>query len=189
MLVIGCQFLLINSIGLFRVQTLNTPSWSIGAEWICYLLYSLFFIRQHLKSNCGNLFLAISTITYLLLHFDPKLADISTGAIRGLLGFGVGVNLLRFVKESSHRWRSARIQANFATVIALIFGLALICLFNPYSSLGIYIFSSGLLFLCVLNNDTKYFYPLNYLGKSWFGKISYGMYLWIRLYCGSQTGF
>lgn len=66
------QLFLINSLGLETEWRWNAPSWSLSAEWICYLLFPLYSILLN-KLRTGRthlaLIIATVTITSLLMWF------------------------------------------------------------------------------------------------------------------------
>ena len=103
---IPTHLLLLQSFGIHSIFTWNVPSWSISAEWWCYLLFPLFVIMISKYKNSIYLLLLVSALLYVsILYFLPRVnffapslpaphnLDVTYdyGFLRGLAGFMAGM--------------------------------------------------------------------------------------------------
>mgnify|MGYP001340946683 CR=1 FL=1 len=159
-------------------QIINSPSWSISAEIMSYLLYG--FVIYKFKKYAHIFFLFIIIISLCLLFVNGDYFDVSNfAAFRGFVGFNLGYFVYKFKNNklkinSLWEWISVLIMIIFMFILntldsnslyRLLFGMFFI---PTLFALMIYIFihSSGSISM-FLNSK-----PLQYLGR-----ISYSLYL------------
>lgn len=83
---------LINSTKIFGPFAMNTPSWSISAEFICYLVFSFFpFLYFRIFNNRLYLYISISImLLFASFYYDSFFSTYRFGFLRGLYSFFCG---------------------------------------------------------------------------------------------------
>ncbi|MGD0615878.1 MAG: acyltransferase, partial [Verrucomicrobiota bacterium] len=179
--------LLLNAHGLTPSVTFNVPSWSIGAEATCYLLFAAILLIT--ANSARRVFLILATVIAAGILFGsfPQLRSTSFGVIRGLLGFGLGCTwwvclkniVLRRQTDSVGGKASARCKAGTVNALCLVLitaGAAALAYRLKYP--GIHLFALGVIGLCAANPANPLIQTLERIGQGWFGQVSYGVYLW-----------
>jgi peptidoglycan/LPS O-acetylase OafA/YrhL len=181
------SLLLLNAHGLTRTVTFNVPSWSIGAEATCYLLFAAILLTTANSARRVFLILCSVMVAGILYYVFPKLRITNFGVIRGLLGFGIGcvwwVCLKRIVllkrtglsveKPSAH-WKWCTVNGLCLVLIAT--GASALRYWLNYP--GIHLFALGVIGVCAVNPGNPLIGFLERIGHGWFGQVSYGVYLW-----------
>ncbi len=181
LLAILWNLLLLNSHGLTSRNTFNFPAWSIGAEATCYLLFALLMLvfRHRTSRVFGWMLLGFCAVTVLrpLVHAHPSMAT-AMGVVRAIHGFAIGVILCAVLehlicrKPRWHRFMSA--LCAFLVLTGIV-----VCSSGRTESLsGIHLLSTGIIGILVLEPDYWFSSLLSSLGRTWFGNISYGIYMW-----------
>jgi peptidoglycan/LPS O-acetylase OafA/YrhL len=101
------NFLLLHSFGIHKIFTWNIPSWSISAEWWCYLIFPLlaFFISKKKSVTVPILLLFVAIIYCCIMYIFPRTNPLNPSApvphninttydygfFRGLAGFTTGM--------------------------------------------------------------------------------------------------
>lgn len=184
-----CNLVLLNAHGLTSRLSFNGPSWSIGAEATCYLGFAVgvwLFTRGKAR-NLYTLFLAL-TAGCLWAGFRAASIgspDASLGALRGVFGFGLGQFLHQFVE--GRRERAVGTMAAWRILAAGlgVVGSALVAAGLSYRGGGIYLLAASVIGWAALDRETASVRWLDRIGATWFGKISYGVYMWhgLVLWC------
>lgn len=173
--------LLLNSIGLTDGLTWNYPSWSIGAEFMTYLVFAAAVWAFAKRSLILFGVLAPAGVAALLL-FSPDNIDATNdlGLVRCIAGFSMGVLTWRLVSSRPALHASQRLSAWAFTVIEV--GLcAAVIVFVWFVGHGTASLLSPLLFASVVG--CFYFQKgavSNSLGTPcllWLGAISYSVYM------------
>ena len=110
--------LLVNSSNILGAHSMNIPSWSISAEFFCYLIFGIFLVYfKNLKQ-----FLNVLLLSFIVLALTQEYAfpTFSFGFIRGIISFLVGVILFK-----SNILKNFKIKNNHQVIIIIIFGLSL----------------------------------------------------------------
>ena len=109
---IPTNLLLIHSFGLHNSFTWNVPSWSISAEWWCYMLFPLLiWLLDRWKRAAIPCFLFVSALAYVgIMYWLPRVGvagerllplphDLNVtfdyGFLRGVAGFMIGMLLYK----------------------------------------------------------------------------------------------
>lgn len=127
---LGWNLLLLNSVNLTDGLTWNYPSWSIGAEAMAYVAFSLAVATLRGRSIVFFALAAVGGLGFLFL-FSPDYIDATSdyGFIRCLSGFSIGVLVWRLrsttaeaVKTPNPGWRLATLfeLALLACVVAFV---------------------------------------------------------------------
>ncbi|WP_114388893.1 acyltransferase family protein [Notoacmeibacter marinus] len=172
------NLLLLQAWGTTEWLSFNFPSWSLSAEWLCYLLMPLVVFIAARSGIPGLIFGAV--IAYLLALFviaqgwsaAQSIAEMkSWGALRGLGSFFIGAALVRFVEISTFRMRS-HLVGQFAM------GITVWLMFQPVAYGYILAALGGTLWLAALAERD------NPDGMAWLRPglplfaVSFGIYLW-----------
>ena len=183
---IPTHLLLLQSFGIHSVFTWNVPSWSISAEWWCYLLFPLFVLMLSKNNKSIYLLILLSatiyfSILYLLPRVNPFVPTIPVphdmnvtydfGFLRGLAGFMAGmVTYILYQQQKINQIFSKDIVAFICIALnlfALHLGVNDIIYIPLFMSLVLSIAAnSGIIHKIFLIR------PLQYIGD-----ISYSIYL------------
>lgn len=169
------ELLLLDSIGLHDSLTWNEVSWSISAEWFAYLLSPpiLLLARRGPNARLASVVALVGAWIALgvLWWSTPQDPTFDFGAVRGVLGFVVGVAVYRLHREEAVvRW--ARSKSSFLTPVVAIGVLAS---FPVNEALFIPLFV--MLILTSIHSSGPLQELLQSPGLLWLGKISYSVYL------------
>ena len=183
---IPTHLLLLQSFGIHSIFTWNVPSWSISAEWWCYLLFPLFVLMLSKYKNSIYLLLLLSALLYIaILYFLPRVnffapnlpaphnLDVTYdyGFLRGLAGFMAGMACYIFYQQKKF---NRFIGTDIACIGSIVLTLA--AMHFGVNDL-IYIPLFMLLVVTIATNKKIIhkiflFKPLQYLGT-----ISYSIYM------------
>ncbi len=94
------NLLLLHSLRFDDVLSWNTPSWSISAEWICYILFGLAVVawRRRLATILAATVLAAPLVVFVLAPAGMETTT-DLGAIRALYSFAAGALLFCIAGE------------------------------------------------------------------------------------------
>ena len=90
------ELTLLNSIGLASELSFNAASWTIGAEFLCYILFALTVpvIGRYMATRAGisvMVLLVLGTYGFLSTHFSSMNITYVAGFLRSFAGFYLGV--------------------------------------------------------------------------------------------------
>lgn len=183
---IPTHLLLLQSFGIHSIFTWNVPSWSISAEWWCYILFPL--LVRMLSKNKQTVFilLLLSAIIYIsILYFLPRVnffepslptqhnLDVTYdyGFLRGLAGFMAGIACYTFYEHPKFNLFLSKDITGIAVIIitttALHLGLNDL-IYIPLFMLIVLVIAANKGFI----HKIFLFKPLQFLGT-----ISYSIYL------------
>jgi len=94
--------LLVNSTSIFGDRAMNIPSWSISAEFICYMVFGIIFLFVNTKkSNYNHSILFLITFALLIssIYYDSFFSTYRLGFLRGLYSYFLG-SLFSFAYSS-----------------------------------------------------------------------------------------
>lgn len=183
---IPTHLLLLQSFGIHSIFTWNVPSWSISAEWWCYMLFPILVMMLSKNSKSIYLLILLSatiyfSILYLLPRVNPFMPAVAVphnldvtydyGFLRGLAGFIAGMITYTLYQQQKIIQIFSKDAVGFICI-----GLTLIALHFGVNDI-IYIPLFMLLVLGIAANSGiihKIFLirPLQYVGD-----ISYSIYL------------
>ena len=179
------NLLLLNAHGFTHCLTFNGPAWSIGAEATCYVLFGVVVLAT---TDCRRRIGLVLLCVVVAAIFFRKVNLATFGAIRAILGFGIGC--LWWVALGSAVLRKAQGEGNgsaansstgvrwLCLVLAAVGTLVLV---YQLAYPGIHFLSLGVIGLCALNPGNAAIRGLGRIGEGWFGQVSYGVYLWHAL--------
>jgi len=173
--------LLLNSIGLTDGLTWNYPSWSIGAEFMTYLVFAGAVCAFAKRSLFLFLALAPGGIAALLwLSPDNIDATSDLGLVRCIAGFSMGVLTWRLVTSGPVLHKSQRLSASVFTVMEVVLCAAVIA-FVWFVGHGTASLLSPVLFALVVG---CFFFQKGAVSGFlrtpwllWLGAISYSIYM------------
>ena len=175
------NLVLLNAHGMIPSATFNGPSWSIGAEASCYVLFgAIALLTRSPRLRLGVLLACVAISAATFQQFDLSLF----GALRGVAGFGLGCAWWVWLRNVSpgrdgdrprRRWFDAGTASTFCVGL-IILGVA--CLIGQVFYPGIHILSLGVIGWSLLNPTHALSRIAGRLGQGWFGQVSYGVYLW-----------
>ena len=122
------------------------------------------------------IFLVGLIAAYLWLRLNLGIRP-SAGAIQGLCGFAVGVLLYPLIESFSARADSSQIWAGAWAALGCL-GALFLFFGHAYTFSGIYILSIGLIGFFCMAGSSPFVKACERLGKTWFGNVSYGIYMW-----------
>lgn len=90
------EVFLLNSIGFTNELAFNAPSWTVGAEFLCYIIFALTvpFLGRFMKTRLGVAtltLLVIGSYGYLATHFTSMNITYDGGGLRCFAGFYLGI--------------------------------------------------------------------------------------------------
>ena len=166
---------LVNSSNVLGAHAMNIPSWSISAEFFCYLLFGvyLFYFKKvkYLIHFCLLGFIIIS------FSNDIGFSTFTFGYIRGIISFLIGVIL--FKEQKLLNFKSRKIHQYY---IVILFGLSLyllklkITVLNSFLSIALPFF----FMLSIHNILTCKGFLTKFLNKPFItriGELSFSIYL------------
>src|SRR5690606_5513199 len=93
---LGLDLLLLQGVGIMRMEIHNYPSWSISVEFWLYLMFALFMlaVRRRGARILASAAIVVMSLTYFLVYWStvpPELQTLDTrGLPRGMLSFFQG---------------------------------------------------------------------------------------------------
>ncbi len=109
---------LVNSTNILGAHSMNIPSWSISAEFFCYLIFGIFLLYfKNLKQFLNVLLLSFIAFSLTQEYSFPTF---SFGFIRGIISFLVGVILFK-----STILKNFKINKYHQYIVIIIFSLSL----------------------------------------------------------------
>jgi len=181
------NLLLLNAHGLTRTVTFNVPSWSIGAETTCYLIFAGILLITPNNTRRITLVMCSVIVTGSLFALFPQWHRTNYGVIRGILGFSLGCLWWILLKSSVLKNKTALDVRHYLGIgklrilsaSCLIFATAgASAIFYGLDYPGIHLFALGIIGFCALKPANPIVWGLERVGHGWFGQISYGVYLW-----------
>ncbi len=121
---------LVHAWGMFESFTWNYPSWSLSAEFFCYLIFATLLAMESENRKLTLLALSCTALFFYCLHFATN-SDIDThfelSAIRAVSAFTIGILLFswrKVVSDFSDRYITAiQITICGALLFSLHFGI------------------------------------------------------------------
>ena len=184
---IPTNFLLLHSFNIHKIYTWNIPSWSISAEWWCYMIFPLLVIFIHKKKLTAIivsiLFIvaAYYSIMYVLPRTNPLYPSVPVphninttydyGFLRGLAGFITGVIMYLVYQLPSFK---KIIQKDAFAVLIILFVIAALH-FAVNDTICVILFAG--LVLAFAGNNGFVHKACNNRVAQYIGDISYSIYL------------
>lgn len=121
---------LVHAWGMFESFTWNYPSWSLSAEFFCYLIFATLLTMESENRKLTLLALSCTALFFYCLHFATN-SDIDThfelSAIRAVSAFTIGILLFfwrKVVSDFSDRHITViQVTASIALLFSLHFGI------------------------------------------------------------------
>jgi peptidoglycan/LPS O-acetylase OafA/YrhL len=167
----------VQSWGLFNTLTWNSPSWSISAEWLCYLLFplSLLFINTTSGKQCLIYLFSILMLQGIIL-INQKSFNLDTtyeyGCLRAYFEFLQGMLLYKLYAAG---YNKRYVTSDQAVIYAFIAGFALLLMNTMAESL--IVLPMALLIYAVAQNTSATKAFLEYRPIYILGEISLSVYL------------
>ena len=158
---------------------INSPSWSISAEWYAYLLFPFVApmicrLRDRTAAAvCVLLLIEIAVYNTVFSHRQP--AEGWGALVRALPEFTVGVFAYRYYCERLFR----KIWQKDAVLIAIAVAIAAGCLLGAPDSLAVILLPA--LLLAAVCNCGRVAVVLNAAPLRWLGEVSYSVYIFQTL--------
>lgn len=184
------DLLLLQGVGIVRLEMHNVSAWSISVEFWMYLLFAVLFFL--LRARWARILVSIAIVAACLVHFASHWAQAGLlertlnvwGMPRGLLSFFQGV-LVFHVWQAMQAQRAAKAAAApgnaMLSVLQLIAVAVSLCLVASQSALGtsqlVIPTVFGLLVLSLLSDRGLVADALMTRPCQWLGKYSYAIYL------------
>ena len=170
--------LLINSTKILGEHAMNIPSWSISAEFFCYIIFgALILIFKRKTKNVFLLFIAIIS-TLFLLYNNTAFPTFSYGFIRGIVSFSLGA----LVHEATSMNYKKQVNSKYQYLVLIVFMVSLILLGFRINLLrqiiGVFLpifFSFSIYVLLNSNGFLTSFLNNKFINK--IGEISFSVYL------------
>jgi peptidoglycan/LPS O-acetylase OafA/YrhL len=177
---LGIKFVLnllfLNAHSLTNNNSFNGPSWSIGAEVTCYLIYGIILVLFFEKKKLIYYLLVIASFTWFMFN-DRSIVtyQYNWGFIRGVYGFFIGclVYSLRFESDFIPT-KNIFIVSIFAVATLLLIGLH-DYLGGRYSFVFPILF--GILLYLLLTPDPRISRFLSIAPLRFLGMLSYSIYM------------
>ena len=182
------NLLLVHSFGIHNTFTWNVPSWSISAEWWCYVLFPFLIVfLNRMKGFAVGCLFGLSVLIYLsIMYWLPRVSEnglplavavhdlnvsFDYGFIRGLAGFTSGMLLYKLYKTPlSKGWFSSD------WLLALLITAAVLCMhFAAPDILCVPLFAG--IVICTACNDGIIHKILDGRVLKYLGDISYSIYM------------
>ena len=106
---LGLDLLLLQGVGIMRMEIHNYPSWSISVEFWLYLMFALLMlvVRPRVARIAMSVLIVGMSLAYFVIYWSTAPEELRTldtrGLPRGMLSFFQGVLVFHL-----HRWLSAR---------------------------------------------------------------------------------
>jgi peptidoglycan/LPS O-acetylase OafA/YrhL len=158
---------------------INSPSWSISAEWYAYLLFpfviSMIYRLRALTAAvvCVALLIEIAVFHTIFSYRQP--AEGWGALVRALPEFAVGLFAYRYYSERLLR----KIWENDIVLIAIVITIAAGCLLGAPDSLTVILLL--MLLLASVCNSGRVAGLLNARPLRWLGEVSYSVYIFQAL--------
>ncbi len=172
------NILLLQAWGTTPHLSFNYVSWSLSAEWFCYLLLPVYVLVMRRGGVKGLALLAISCVVLLevatragIIPFDSWLAADTWGAYRAFADFAIGGVVMLLARDSKLEWRShTLVWTAFAVAIG-----GMLMLWPSYLIIGLLGLAMFLAALVERNNPqgARFLAVLSPVGR-----VSFGIYLW-----------
>jgi peptidoglycan/LPS O-acetylase OafA/YrhL len=120
---LGLDLLLLQGLGIMRMEIHNYPSWSISVEFWLYLMFALFMlaVRRRGARIVSSAAIVVMSLTYFLVYWStvpPELQTLDTrGLPRGMLSFFQGVLLFYLYQRLAGRLAGADAVAGAAVPV------------------------------------------------------------------------
>lgn len=193
---LGLDLLLLQGVGIMRMEIHNYPSWSISIEFWLYLIFAVMMLL--VRTRTLRIGVSIAIVALCVVHFANywsvaplELRTLDTrGMPKGMLSFFQGI-LLFYLYQSLQRWRGSGARANAerrpasgsgvlgaAQVVTAALALYLVGRQHLLGSYQLLIpFSFTLLLLFLLPDRGLVATWLQTRPIQWLGKHSYSIYL------------
>jgi peptidoglycan/LPS O-acetylase OafA/YrhL len=118
--------LLLHAWGVVGHLSFNSPSWSVSAEWLAYLVFPLFLMLSRRLSLAANLAIVIGSIAAMTLWRNAvglrewNEATYDFGALRALPTFFLGVVCSVLLESSPRLFRAPWLAVHFLFLSAVI---------------------------------------------------------------------
>lgn len=158
---------------------INSPSWSISAEWYGYLVFP--FVAPmigRLRDRTAAVVcvvLLIEIAVYNTIFSDRQPAEGWGALVRALPEFTAGVFAYRYYNERLFR----KIWEKDAVLIAIVATIAVGCLLGAPDSLTVILLPA--LLLAAVSNSGRAAAVLNATPLRWLGEVSYSVYIFQTL--------
>jgi peptidoglycan/LPS O-acetylase OafA/YrhL len=158
---------------------INSPSWSISAEWYAYLLFPFVIPMIHrLRASTAAavcVALLIEIVMFHTIFSDRQPAEGWGALVRALPEFTVGLFAYRYYTERLFR----KIWEKDAVLIAIAATIAAGCLLGAPDSLAVILLPA--LLLAAVCNSGRAAGVLNATPLRWLGEVSYSVYIFQTL--------
>lgn len=172
------NILLLQAWGTTSELSFNYVSWSLSAEWFCYLLLPVYVFVIHRSGVKGLAFLAVASVVLLelatrmgLIPFKSWLQADTWGAYRAFADFAIGGVVMMLARDSKLKMRSHTLAWGlFALAMA-----GMLMLWPSYLIVGLLavaMFAAAV----VERNNPQGARLLAFLSPA--GRVSFGIYLW-----------
>jgi peptidoglycan/LPS O-acetylase OafA/YrhL len=178
------DLLLLQGVGIIRMEIHNYPSWSISVEFWLYLTFALLTlaVRSRLARIVASIVIVAASVAWFVVYWSyaaPELRTLDTrGLPRGLLSFFQGV-LLYYL----YRWIGDRLPAGggllgIAQVLSVALALWLVARQDVLGTAQLAIpFAFALVVFLILPDRGIVSDALQTRPMQWLGKHSYSIYL------------
>lgn len=179
------NLLMVHAWGLFDWYDLNPPSWSVSAEWFCYMLFPLLapvVVRLRGAAAILAVAAALVAVAWLVLRaigLDGLVDYQRFGLIRAVAGFGLGMLVWRLGRCAPHLVPRHLADMAMLAILALLLMPDLRAGETDYALLAL--FAALVLGLSRPGSLTGKLLGLR--AMLWLGEISYSFYLvhWFML--------
>jgi len=158
---------------------INSPSWSISAEWYAYLLFPFVIPMIYRRRACAAaavcVALLIEIVMFHTIFSDRQPAEGWGALVRALPEFTVGLFAYRYYTERLFR----KISEKDAVLIAIAATIAAGCLLGAPDSLAVILLPA--LLLAAVCNSGRTAGVLNAAPLRWLGEVSYSVYIFQTL--------
>jgi peptidoglycan/LPS O-acetylase OafA/YrhL len=172
------NMLLLQAWGVTEDLTFNYVSWSLSAEWLCYLLLPLIIFAAR-KAGLPGLFLLLAVVVGLLellvakgiMPYESWMKTSTWGAYRAFADFIIGAIVCQLFMRSNLALKST--APAWITIIAAVIGMHMG--WSPYFLFGM--IALALFLAAVAERNAN-------LSSSWMDRfapianVSFGIYLW-----------
>lgn len=167
---------LVHAWGLHHDQTWNGPSWSISAEWACYLLFPWVLAGRRWSRRVTFAWLAVAglIVPWWLTHrYGSMTVSTDWGVLRAFCGFSVGC-LVQQNRALLLRRMLALARAEFWQAVSV---LVFACVMSPHVTDSPIVLASALVVLAFSMEEGRIARAVAWAPIHHLGVISYSVYM------------